>query len=133
VTVETSQLDALVARLRSLPAAVRGTYPQMAEAIIDEIRQNIAAQRGPDGAPWPATQDGRAALSGAGAALSYEVRGTTIILTLTGIEARHHFGSVKGGRARPILPRSAASLAKARKRMDRIIAKRVRDTLKGAA
>lgn len=132
MSVDTSQIDALVARLRALPVTMRGSYPEMAEALLAEIRANIAAQRGPDGAAWPPTEDGKSALANAGKALSYEIKGTTILLKLDGVEARHHFGSVKGGKPRPILPRTAASLAQARKRMERIAQKRVKAELGGA-
>jgi hypothetical protein len=94
----------MIATLRNLPERVRGSLPRVAEKIQEVFAENIAAERGPDGAAWPATKDGCKALRGAAAKITYAIVGTTIVFALTAIEARHHFGWVKGGKQRQILP-----------------------------
>ena len=128
-----TSIEVLVARLRATPAAVRAGIPEMAAAIKAEIYENIAAERGPDGTPWPPSKDGRPVLVNAGAKLTDSVSGSTIVITLTGIEARHHFGSVKGGKVRQILPRTLPSMKRAQARMRRIVAKRAKAALAGKA
>jgi hypothetical protein len=108
--LDTSGIDAVVAELKKLPATATKLLRKLAQAVIDEAGKNISAQRGPDGEPWPATKDGRTALANAKKALSYQVSGRVAVVTLSGVEGRHHFGWVKGGKRRPILPGSQAPI-----------------------
>ena len=124
--------EAMIARFRALPEAIRGTYPQMAEAMLDEIRSNIRAQVSPGGVPWPASPTGKPVLLMAQDALRYSVTGSTIVLSINGDCVRHHFGGVRGGRMRQILPRSVASLERARKRIDYLARRAVKEALRGA-
>ena len=77
------------------------------------MTSNVAAQVDPYGHPWRPSPDGLPLLTNAAAAVTSEASGTSIKLTLTGVEARHHFGSAKGyhggsaklgGFRRPIIP-----------------------------
>jgi len=83
---------------------VREALPEISRELRTVLLENIAAQRGPDGRPWPATQDGRQALKNAGEDLTVQVVNNTILATLTGIPARHHTGAARGKVRRPILP-----------------------------
>lgn len=98
-------LDEMIARLRGIGAAARAALPEIAQEAKRVVLENVAAQRGPDGKPWPPTQAGTAALQNAGANLSAQVvGGKTILLTLGSPEARHNYGAVKGKVKRQILP-----------------------------
>jgi hypothetical protein len=96
-------MDAMVARLRGFPDAIRAAAPSIAHSAKQTIDENIAAGRGPDGAPWKATKDGHAPLAHAAGAVTSRATGTTLILELTGKEVWHHFGTRRVP-ARPILP-----------------------------
>ncbi len=104
---------AVIAGPLAMLQAMQLSAERAAKLVRDElesvIRHNIDAQVGPDGKPWPKTKDGRPALKNAGQALTVSARGTRVVATITGIEARHNAGAVKGARAmlgnrRQILP-----------------------------
>lgn len=97
-------LDQHIARIREVPGALPRIAQQVASALELEIAANIAAGRGPDGQPWPPTADGRRPLAGALSAITVRPEGTTIVITVNGVEARHHLGAVKGKLARPLIP-----------------------------
>lgn len=99
-----SSIEEMVAKLRSITPRVREALPEVAKEVRAVLVANIAAQRGPDGTPWPKTQDGKPALVNAGANLTAQVVGGTILVTLDGPEARHHLGIARGRVRRPILP-----------------------------
>ncbi len=115
-----NELDEMIKRLRGVGTAASAALPEIADEAKRIVDENIAAQRGPDGKPWPETKDGRAALQNAGAAVtSTVVGGKTVLLTLTGVEARHNYGAVKGRVRRQILPPRGipATLAEAIRRV----------------
>lgn len=97
-------LDAQIAKLRRLATFVGGSAPVVALAVKREIGAQIAAGRGPDGKAWKPTKAGTPALRGAAGALTVKAIGSVVVATLTGVEARHHFGAVKGKVKREILP-----------------------------
>lgn len=92
--------------IRGLETAV-GELPQIAKSLVPvlegEARAAIAGQRSMSGEPWPKTQDGKPALQGAAKALKVEARGTVVVLTLSGHEVWHQFGTKRTPK-RPILP-----------------------------
>jgi len=93
-----------IRRLRTIPQAI----PHIAQAAVGEVRDimaaNVAAQRGPDGTPWPATNDGEPALVHAAQNLDVQAVNNTIVITVDGVDNRHHTGRVRGGRQREIIP-----------------------------
>jgi len=97
-------IEDMVAKLRGLTPKIREALPEVAFAVGQVFRENIAAQRGPDGTPWPATKDGAPALVHAADALTVQVVGGTVLATITGPDARHHLGLGRGRVKRPILP-----------------------------
>jgi hypothetical protein len=99
-----AQLDGQIARLRELAKLVPSAAPAVAVAMSDVIVANIARGVGPDGAPWERTEEGKQPLRGAAKALEVRAVGTVVVATLTGPEARHHLGAVRGGVRREILP-----------------------------
>lgn len=96
--------DAMRARLHELAQLPERAAGDVAAALEDELRAQIARGEGPDGKPWPLTQSGRKALQNAASALRVRAAGATVVATLTGPAALHHRGAVRGGRRRQILP-----------------------------
>lgn len=97
-------LERRIAALESMPVAISSIAPAVAGEIRDIIAANIAAQRAPDGTPWPPTEDGRPALTNAMRAVDVRAVGTSIVITVAGVESRHDMGAVKGGARRQIAP-----------------------------
>lgn len=91
--------------LARMPDAIPVVAKRSAEAIEQLVAANIAAARAPDGTPWLPRADGGAPLVGAARAVDVVAVGSTVLVAVHGIEARHHAGKVKGGVARPIVPR----------------------------
>lgn len=125
-------VHSLIARLLELGHSPETIAAHLVLELRDELKRNIHAGRGPDGTPWKPTQAGTPALRNAGAALEVSARGTTITAQLAGVEARHHYGTVRGGVARPILPsrelpQQIAAL------VTRVAQQRFRAVMKGSA
>lgn len=99
-----AEMDRQIARLRTLSKFVATSATVVAVAVRRELASQIDAGVGPDGKSWPPTEGGGRALRGAAAALSVRAVGTVVLATLTGVEARHHFGAVRGKVKREILP-----------------------------
>ena len=98
-------LNAQIAKLRRLgPALTKGGAPAVALAVRGELAAQIAAGTGPDGRAWKPTKAGTPPLRNAAAALTVRAVGTVVVATLSGVEARHHLGAVKGKVKREILP-----------------------------
>lgn len=93
-----------IARLRRLPTLVHTAAPTVARVVEQEITAQIARGVGPDGRPWAPTQDGQQPLRNAAKALRVSSVGNAVVATLTGVEARHHLGAVRGSVKREILP-----------------------------
>jgi hypothetical protein len=91
--------------LSRMPEAIPVVAKRSAEAIKRAIDANIAAGRAPDGSSWAPREDGGKPLADAAQAVDVVAVGSTVVATVHGVEARHHAGKVKGGVARPILPR----------------------------
>lgn len=110
-----STLGAWAARLRTLgPDVVRDAAPKVRAVVERELRGTIARGQSAEGVRHQRTKDGRTPLTGAAAALNVSVVGTAVVATLTGPEARHHKGAVRGGVRRPILPTGAPPASMAR-------------------
>jgi hypothetical protein len=97
-------LDAEIARVRALGDLGNTVAPAVATALHDELARNITAGRSPDGEQLQRTREGKQPLRNAAKALTVRAIGTTILAKLTGIEARHNNGGVRGGIKRPMLP-----------------------------
>jgi len=97
-------LDAQIARLRRLPTLVQSAAPGVARALELELQKQIAAGEGPGGAAWRPRADGSKPLQNAAKALTVTAVSTVVIARITGVEARHHLGAVRGKVKRQILP-----------------------------
>lgn len=98
------ELNRMIAALE----AIKHTPEQIAAIVRDELdahlRATIAAQTTAYGEPWEPSKYGGPMLMNAAAAITYTINGRKLRVRLTGIEAKHHFGAVRGGRKRPIIP-----------------------------
>lgn len=99
-----ADIDELVERVRALPGMVKAAAPDVARAMVAVAAEQIAAGTDPDGKPWPLTRDGRKPLADIAKYLTPVTVGTTAMVRLTEWGARHHFGGVRGGLARRVLP-----------------------------
>lgn len=97
-------MQGLIGKLRELGQSAEDIASDIAPELRAEIEGNIAGARAPDGTPWKPTQAGSAPLQNAGAALGVAAVGTKVLAVVRGIAARHHYGTVRGRIARPILP-----------------------------
>lgn len=121
-------------RLRKLPQAMtRDAAPEVARSLEAELRAQIARGEAPDGTAWKSTADGKRPLRGAAKALSVRASGPAIVVSLSGIDARHHRGWVRGGVARPILPSASEGMpAPFARAIDAVLAQRFRAATGGA-
>jgi hypothetical protein len=122
-------LNAMIAMVHAV-SKPEDFAPAAAEALRTEIEANVAAQRGPDGEPWPPTASGDAALSGAAGNLQVTPVGSVVVARITGRYAFHHKGQTRGGKARPILPSRKLSGA-ATKAIKRALVERFGELAKG--
>ncbi|MHC4648206.1 MAG: phage virion morphogenesis protein [Planctomycetota bacterium] len=97
-------MQSMIAKLRELGQSPEVIAADIAPELRDELEANISAARAPDGTAWKPTLEGKAPLRNAAAALGVAAIGKKVIAALRGIEARHHYGTVTGKIARPILP-----------------------------
>jgi hypothetical protein len=100
-----ASIAAMAARLRALgPKVVEAALPDVAEALRNELGLSINSAQSADGVVWAVRKAGGPALVNAITAVGVGVVDRMVVIRITGPEARHHRGRVKGGLARPILP-----------------------------
>jgi hypothetical protein len=104
VSAATEALDAMIASTLSLGSLIDDAMPALSKAVQQNIERTIAAGTSAYGEPWAAKQDGSRPLVNAVSALTVVPNGRTIYVQVTGPEARHHLGRVKGKRKRGIIP-----------------------------
>ena len=104
---EAYKLSMMIAQIRDLPRALlEGAGDDIADAIRAELKTTIRAQKTPWGVPWAPRKVGtKPVLVNAADALTVGADGTRILIRITGVEAQHHYGQVKGGTKRPMIPR----------------------------
>jgi hypothetical protein len=103
-----STLEDMIKHLQSLPQAMtEEAAPRVADAIRAELARSVAAGTSPSGEKWAPRAAGGQALAGAMSSIGVAAVGSTVVVSVTGVEGRHHFGRVKGGKARPIIPTDA--------------------------
>lgn len=100
-----ARLQEQIDRIRSLPVElVKRAGPEIAKEGLAEVTANVARAVGPDGTPWAKTQSGDAPLRNAASHVTVKAEGTRIVFRVSGVDAKHHRGRVKGGERRPIIP-----------------------------
>ena len=97
-------LRAHIQRLRELEDLPTTVGPTVARAMKRELARQVARGVGPDGKPWPKTNDGEQPLQGAAKAASIRYLDGVVVVRLDGHHARHHLGAVRGKVRRPIIP-----------------------------
>lgn len=98
-------LQEQIDRVRSLPDELgKSAAPLIAKEAKKIVEQDIAASRAPDGTPWPKTEDGHEPLKNAANAVKVSAVDSTIVFEVSGVEAKHHRGRVKGGKRRALIP-----------------------------
>jgi metal-dependent amidase/aminoacylase/carboxypeptidase family protein len=93
MSAATDALNALVASMQNLQTLVPDSMPALVAAVRTETERTITAGTTAYGQRCHAAK-----------ALTVMSVNKTIYITLTGPEARHHIGRVKGGRKRAIIP-----------------------------
>lgn len=96
-------MDAMIAELRATKSAVPRAAEGLVPIIRAEIDKAIAAGHGLDGVPWPKTKEGKQPLRNASKAVSVRAVGNVVLVTVSGPEAVHQFGTKKDPQ-RAILP-----------------------------
>jgi hypothetical protein len=104
VTDGFAALDQQIERVRALEGMVDRAMPAIADVVESSVRETIARQVSPYGLPWKPTKSGKPALEGAAKAIAVSRSGKTVLVTLSGVEARHHLGWVRGGVSRKMIP-----------------------------
>lgn len=99
-----AQVGQWASGLRSTSGAMPEIARLCAREIENIIARNIARGVGPDGRPWPKTEDGHLPLQHAMKSIRVRAVGPEVVITISGVEARHHLGEVPGGVARPQIP-----------------------------
>lgn len=97
-------LTAMIASLGKMQTLVADSMSALTAACRTEMQRTIAAGTDAEGKRWQPTQQGQQPLQHAAGAMSVMSVNKTIYITLGGVEARHHYGYVKGGRKRAIIP-----------------------------
>lgn len=100
------QLQKILDQLKELSGMAEGAAEEAAPIVQKALERSIAAGTTPEGEPWHPRADGSRPLVNAAQALHVVAYQGTVFVRLTGPEARHHKGAVKGGKRRPILPAS---------------------------
>jgi hypothetical protein len=102
-----AELEAMITRIREIPNLARRAAPEAAKAVKRELDATIAEGTSPTGEKWaPRKSDGGKPLAHASEALTVAPIGTRVFCKLSGVEARHDSGRVKGGTIRKIIPGS---------------------------
>lgn len=97
-------MDAMIARIRSIPELGKRAAPDVANMIHAELQRTIGAGQSPDGTPLKLTLEGDVPLTGAAKVLGVGAVGATVYVRLRGIEAAHHRGVTRGNIARHLIP-----------------------------
>lgn len=103
-------LDDLIERVSTLPKVVNAAMPEIAREWKRKLQATVAASTTPTGEPWADKKKGEGKpLVGAArdGTLGVAEVGNVIYVRLSGVEARHHRGAVRGKVARQIIPRGS--------------------------
>jgi hypothetical protein len=97
-------LGRMLETLRTLPRALTvEAAPEIADALREHVVKTIDAGTTPDGVPWKPTEKGTQPLRDAARNVFAFAIGSYVYIRVTGIEARHHLGTVKGRVKRQII------------------------------
>ncbi len=123
------QVEAWIETIQGLSKELcEDAAPEVAEAVRSEIEKTIAAGTTADGQAWQPTQKGKTPLRNASKALRVAAVGSSIVVKISGPEARHHLGRAKGGIQRPIIPNEGIP-APVSSAIKRVLSERFSDAL----
>lgn len=98
-------IDAMIAKLKSISEDTPKELAAKAVPLVKaEITRSIAAGNDPSGVAWKKTKEGNTPLRNAADSLSVNSVGNVVIVRLDNHHAKHHFGIVKGGIRRQVIP-----------------------------
>ena len=102
-------LNAQISKIRKLSSLPKRSEPALRKAVESQTKSDASKGIGPDGKPYRRSLKGEAVLKNAAKAITVTVTSAVILIKLTGRNARHHLGIVRGSgsrmsRARPIIP-----------------------------
>lgn len=99
-----AELRRWIADLEAMQGFASTVAPDAAEAMRLGLTKTIGAGQDPYGRPHELTREGEAPLTGAARDMTVTTFGPSVLVRLSGIGARHHFGSVRGKRIRRLIP-----------------------------
>jgi len=99
-----NQINALIFKLRELGQSTEQIAGDIAPELRKAFEENISSSVSPDGEKWEPTLDGQAPLQTASKSLGVASIGSKVLIALSGVEARHNYGRVRGGKIRKIVP-----------------------------
>ena len=126
-----AQIGAMIRMLKDLGNLPSEVAPHVAAAVREQLEEQIASAQFPSGSPWPDTLEGKKALRNAASALDVKAIGTVIVARLSGVEARHSVGAVRGHVQRQILPSSSRQLEAIGNAVSEVLLNATRSLLKG--
>lgn len=104
MSAATEALQSIIDSLGKMETLVADSMPALSAAVRAEVERTITAGTTAYGEQWQATKKGERPLRKAAAAVTVTPVNKTIYITLSGPEARHHLGRVKGKIKRGIIP-----------------------------
>lgn len=127
-------LDAMLAMTRALPRALTDdALPEIADALRADLAATIAAGTTPHGTQWAPRKDtGARAMPNVADAVSVTVDGGSVLVRVTGAEALHHRGAVKGGRKRQVIYQRANLPARVMTKVSEILDRQFAEHMAGA-
>lgn len=101
------EIDVLIKKIDAIGSIA--VAPIVATALRDHVTETISAGTDAYGQSWPLTEAGGKALGNAAKHLETRQSKSVAVISIQGstareIEGRHHYGRVKGGIRRQILP-----------------------------
>jgi uncharacterized NAD(P)/FAD-binding protein YdhS len=89
---------------REMPHLARASVPAVRDAVEQVVKGTAAAGETPDGARWPLTEEGEAALKEAAARVTVETRGNVVLTSVEGHTALHHLDVNGAAVKRQVIP-----------------------------
>lgn len=98
------QLNTWAKALRAMPELGAASVADVRAVVESEVRSHIAAGENPDGAKWPAKQEGGRPLERAQQRVTVETRGNVVLTTVSGPTALHHLDKNGAAPERQVIP-----------------------------
>lgn len=100
-----SELDAMIARVRSVRGLAEKIAPDIADAVKRELQRTAEAGTSPSGQPWAPTLEGKRPLRNAASHIAAIPTKGAVYIKIRGADARHHLKRARGSKPdRYVLP-----------------------------